>query len=62
MLVLAGSYDALLSPDVLRATVLSHIAGARMVTLPCGHEIPQEMPALENSTANAQRPLGATVN
>jgi pimeloyl-ACP methyl ester carboxylesterase len=44
-LVLAGSYDPLLTPDMLKSTVLAHIAGARMVTLPCGHEIPQEMPA-----------------
>jgi len=43
-LVLAGSYDPLLTPDILKSTILSHIAGARMVTLPCGHEIPQEMP------------------
>jgi non-heme chloroperoxidase len=43
-LVLAGSYDPLASLDLLRATVLSQVAGARMITLPCGHEIPQEMP------------------
>ena len=43
-LVLAGSYDPLIPPDLLRSTVLSQIAGARMVALPCGHEIPQEMP------------------
>jgi non-heme chloroperoxidase len=43
-LVLAGSYDPLLPEDMLKSTVLAQIAGARMVTLPCGHEIPQEMP------------------
>jgi non-heme chloroperoxidase len=43
-LVLAGSYDPLLTPDALRGTVLAQIAGARMITLACGHEIPQEMP------------------
>ena len=43
-LVLAGGHDALLTPDVLRCTVLAHITAARMVVLPCGHEIPQEMP------------------
>lgn len=43
-LVLAGSYDPLLTPDMLKSTVLTQIAGARMVALPCGHEIPQEMP------------------
>jgi len=43
-LLLAGSYDPLVPPDLLRNTVLSRIAGARMIALPCGHEIPQEMP------------------
>lgn len=43
-LVLAGSYDPLLTPDTLKSTILTQIAGTRMVTLPCGHEIPQEMP------------------
>jgi pimeloyl-ACP methyl ester carboxylesterase len=43
-LVLGGSYDPLLTPDTLKSTVLAQIAGARMVMLPCGHEIPQEMP------------------
>ena len=43
-LVLAGSYDPLLTPDMLKSTILAQIAGARIVTLPCGHEIPQEMP------------------
>jgi len=43
-LVLAGSYDPLLTTDMLKATTLTQIVGARMVTLPCGHEMPQEMP------------------
>ncbi len=43
-LVLAGGYDPLLTPDMLKTTIMSQLAGARMVTLPCGHEIPQEMP------------------
>ena len=43
-LVLAGSYDPLLTPDLLKTTVMSQLAGARIVALPCGHEIPQEMP------------------
>lgn len=43
-LVLAGSYDPLLAPDLLKSTILTQIVGARMVTLPAGHEIPQEMP------------------
>jgi pimeloyl-ACP methyl ester carboxylesterase len=43
-LVLAGTYDPLLAPDLLRDTILRQIAGSRMVKLPCNHEIPQEMP------------------
>jgi pimeloyl-ACP methyl ester carboxylesterase len=43
-LVVAGSYDPLLPPDILKSTILNQIAGARIVALPCGHEIPQEMP------------------
>ena len=43
-LVLAGSYDPLLTPDVVRGTILAHIRNARMIALPCGHEIPQEQP------------------
>jgi pimeloyl-ACP methyl ester carboxylesterase len=43
-LVLAGSYDPLLSPETLKSTIMTQITGARMVALPCGHEIPQEMP------------------
>jgi non-heme chloroperoxidase len=43
-LVLAGTDDPLLPPDVVRSTVSSQILGARQVALPCGHEIPQEMP------------------
>ncbi|HEX6505284.1 MAG TPA: alpha/beta hydrolase [Terriglobales bacterium] len=43
-LVIAGSYDPLLTPDILKTTIMSQLAGVRMVALPCGHEIPQEMP------------------
>jgi pimeloyl-ACP methyl ester carboxylesterase len=43
-LVLAGSYDPLLTPDMLKSTIMTQIAGTRMVALPCGHEVPQEMP------------------
>lgn len=43
-LVLAGSYDPLLTPETLRTTIMAQIPEARMVDLPCGHEIPQEMP------------------
>lgn len=43
-LMVAGSYDPLLPPDVLKSTIMTHIPRARMVRLPCGHEVPQEMP------------------
>jgi pimeloyl-ACP methyl ester carboxylesterase len=43
-LVLAGRYDPLLTLDMLKSTVMSQISSARMVVLPGGHEIPQEMP------------------
>jgi pimeloyl-ACP methyl ester carboxylesterase len=43
-LVLEGSFDPLLTPDILKATIMTQIAAARMIALPCGHEIPQEMP------------------
>ncbi len=43
-LVIAGSYDPLLTPDMLKSTIISQVLGARMVARPCAHEIPQEMP------------------
>jgi pimeloyl-ACP methyl ester carboxylesterase len=52
-LVLAGSYDPLLTPDLLKATIMNEIAGARMIALPCGHEIPQEMPQQAAALAEA---------
>jgi pimeloyl-ACP methyl ester carboxylesterase len=42
-LVLAGSYDPLLTPDMLKSTILAQIASSRVLALPCGHEIPQEV-------------------
>jgi non-heme chloroperoxidase len=57
-LVLAGSYDPLLTPDMLKSTILAQIAGARIVTLPCGHEIPQEMP--EHTAALVEAFLSGT--
>lgn len=44
VLVLAGSFDPLLTPETLKTTIMAQIRKARMVALPCGHEIPQEMP------------------
>jgi len=43
-LVLAGSFDPLLTPNLLRDTILAQIPRARMIKLPCGHEMPLEMP------------------
>lgn len=43
-LVIAGSYDPLITLELLRRTIRAQIPGARMVALPCGHEIPQELP------------------
>jgi non-heme chloroperoxidase len=43
-LVVSGSHDPLLTPQSIRSTILTHIPAARMIELPCGHEIPQEMP------------------
>lgn len=48
-LVPAGSYDPLVTPDMLKSTILTQIVGARMVAQPWGHETPQEMP--EQTTA-----------
>lgn len=43
-LVLAGSYDPLLTSDLIKSTIMTQVSGARTVALPCGHEMPQEMP------------------
>src|SRR5205823_13848878 len=43
-LVVGGKHDPLLSPEFLRATVVSQIPGARMALFDCGHEIPSEQP------------------
>lgn len=42
--MLAGSYDRLLTPDMLKSTVLTQIEGARMIAQPCGLEIPPPFP------------------
>ena len=47
-LVLAGDGDPILTPDYVRRSVVDSIPGARLVILPCGHEVPIEMP---NETA-----------
>jgi pimeloyl-ACP methyl ester carboxylesterase len=43
-LVLAGKHDQILSPAILRETVVTPISGARLVVLDCSHEIPVEQP------------------
>jgi pimeloyl-ACP methyl ester carboxylesterase len=47
-LLIAGEGDPLFGPDYVNARVLPTAPGARVVFLPCGHEIPFEMP---NETA-----------
>lgn len=43
-LVVAGGGDPILTPDYIRHSVVESIPGARLVELPCGHEVPIEMP------------------
>ena len=43
-LVIAGTGDPILTPDYVRHSVVEPIPGARLVILPCGHEVPIEMP------------------
>ena len=43
-LIMVGENDPLLGPDYARQFVLSSAPGARMVVMPCNHEIPIEMP------------------
>jgi len=43
-LVVAGEHDPILSPAILRETVVTPISGARLVVLDSGHEIPVELP------------------
>lgn len=45
-LIAAGAHDAGFGPATLRETIQKPIAGARLVTLDCGHEIPFELPEL----------------
>lgn len=44
-LVISGSADPLLPAAYVREEVLTYFPQARAVLLPCGHEIPYEMPA-----------------
>lgn len=43
-LVIGGSGDPMFPPDALRAAVVPPLAGARLVLIDCGHEIPIEAP------------------
>jgi pimeloyl-ACP methyl ester carboxylesterase len=43
-LVVGGTSDPLLPPATLREAIVNPIAGARLVVLDCGHEIPVEQP------------------
>jgi pimeloyl-ACP methyl ester carboxylesterase len=44
-LVIAGEHDPVLTLAYVKEQILGRTPGARMVTLPCGHEIPIEMPS-----------------
>jgi len=43
-LIIAGAGDPILTPDYVKRFVVDFIPGARLITLPCGHEAPIEMP------------------
>jgi 3-oxoadipate enol-lactonase/4-carboxymuconolactone decarboxylase len=43
-LVVAGAQDAMFTPEMLRATMVDAIPGARLAVVDCGHEIPFERP------------------
>jgi non-heme chloroperoxidase len=43
-LVIAGTGDPILTPEYVRGSVVECTPGARLVILPCGHEVPIEMP------------------
>jgi pimeloyl-ACP methyl ester carboxylesterase len=43
-LVVAGAGDELFTPELLRATIVEQIPGARIAIADCGHEIPLERP------------------
>ena len=47
-LILGGEHDPLFNREYIHKHVLPTIPGARALVLPCGHEIPFEMP---NETA-----------
>lgn len=44
-LIITGKSDPLMPPAYIREEVLAYLPQARVVWLPCGHEIPYEMPA-----------------
>ena len=44
-LIITGKSDPLMPPAYIREEVLAYFPHARVVWLPCGHEIPYEMPA-----------------
>jgi pimeloyl-ACP methyl ester carboxylesterase len=43
-LIVTGEGDPLLPPSYVREEVLAYFPQARLIALPCGHEIPYEMP------------------
>jgi non-heme chloroperoxidase len=45
-LVIGGKYDPFFTPAILRDAIVTPIAGARLVVLDCGHEVPVEQPQI----------------
>jgi non-heme chloroperoxidase len=43
-LVISGAYDPVVTPDYIQKQIVSRLARKHLVTLPCGHDIPLEMP------------------
>jgi pimeloyl-ACP methyl ester carboxylesterase len=43
-LVIAGAFDTLFTPQLLRDALVNQIPGARLAVVECGHEIPLERP------------------
>jgi pimeloyl-ACP methyl ester carboxylesterase len=64
-LILTGTADPLMPDAYIREEVLRYFPEARIVRMPCGHEIPYEMPTetawlLEAFLAGAGSPAAGT--
>ncbi len=43
-LVIGGAYDPVVTPDYVQKQIVRRLARNHLVKLPCGHDIPLEMP------------------